>query len=81
MILPFLGHVVIAGFLILNVYCTWWPVEATLLESTWGFFGGGFATVSLLSYSYISDVSSPESIMSRIAVLDGLKLLADPAGT
>ena len=81
MILPFLGHVVIAGFLILNVYCTWWPVEATLLESTWGFFGGGFATVSLLSYSYVSDVSSPENIMSRIAVLDGLKLLADPAGT
>ena len=40
MILPFLGHVVISGFLILNVYCTWWPVEATLLESTWGFFGG-----------------------------------------
>ena len=81
MILPFLGHVVIAGLLILNVYFDSWPVEATLLESIWGFFGGGFATVSLLSYSYISDVSSPENIMSRISLLDGLRLLADPAGT
>ena len=81
MILPFLGHVVIAGLLNLNVYCSWWPIEATLLESIWGFFGGGFATVSSLGYSYISDVSSAGNVMARISILDGLKMLSEPAGT
>ena len=31
--------------LILNVYFSHWPVEATLGEAMWGIFGGGFFSV------------------------------------
>ena len=31
--------------LILNVYFSHWPVEATLAEAMWGIFGGGYFSV------------------------------------
>ena len=31
--------------LILNVYFSHWPVEATVAEAMWGIFGGGFFSV------------------------------------
>ena len=36
--------------LILNVYFSHWPVEATLGEAMWGIFGGGFFSVRFSNY-------------------------------
>ena len=46
MLMPFIGHTLIAGLLMLNVYFSHWPVEATLAEAMWGIFGGGYFSVS-----------------------------------
>lgn len=52
LVLPFLGHVTIALLQLLCVYWDHWPVQAMLVENIWGLFGGGGATVSLLSYRH-----------------------------
>ena len=36
MVLPLLGHTTIAALLMANVYCSSWPLEATLMEALWG---------------------------------------------
>jgi PCFT/HCP family folate transporter-like MFS transporter 1/3 len=80
LVLPFLGHVLIAGLLMLNVYMVDWPVEATLLESLWGLCGGGFASVMTLGYTYLADVTSQADRTTRISIADAVMILAQPLG-
>lgn len=80
MTIPFIGHMLISGLLMLNVYAKDWPVEATISESSWGLFGGGFASVSMLGYTYIADVTSEEERTARVSVLDAIMMLAKPLG-
>ena len=64
----------------LYIYFSSWPLEATLLESLWGLFGGGFASVSMIGYTYVSDVTSHEDRTARISALDAFPVLASPLG-
>ena len=48
--------------------------------TTSGIFGGGFASVSVLGYTYISDITSQEDRTARISFLDATLILARPVG-
>ena len=70
MLMPFIGHTLIAGVLMLNVYFAHWPVEATLGEAMWGIFGGGYFSVSCgqtfemhaLIFSYFGPQNAPNQL-------------------
>lgn len=70
LLLPSLGHLIGAAFLLLNAVCPDWPVAALLLCPLVAGIGGGWMTCLLACFSYLSEVSSEENRTFHVVVVE-----------
>ena len=56
LLLPSVGHLIGAAFLLLNAMCPQWPMAAVMLCPLAAGIGGGWMTCLLACFSYLSEV-------------------------
>ena len=56
LLLPSVGHLIGAAFLLLNALCPQWPMAAVMLCPLAAGIGGGWMTCLLACFSYLSEV-------------------------